>query len=164
MYPNSRLLCTEMQENETASSEKAVEGVVTCGQNPSLALAPPRVAVGVLYLSLYTHHPRYFVILHFFSLKGLPKLYTFQDSKSLDPPLLREMGGVELQIVSVSLRESREHSEKRLMKQGNLPMMHGETQRVYQKERESTSQGPYYREKRKTNLQDFSIFFMQVPL
>lgn len=90
---------------------------MTCGRDPSLALAPPRAAVGILYLSFYTHCSGYFIILRvFFSLKGLPDLYTFLDSKNLDPPLLGGMGVVDLQTVSVSLRESREHSEKRLTK------------------------------------------------
>ena len=46
MYPNSRLLCTAMYKRKTAS-EKTVEGFVTCGLYPSLALDPPRAAVGI---------------------------------------------------------------------------------------------------------------------
>lgn len=116
LFQWSRLLCTAMHKGKTAS-EKAAEGFVTCGLYPSLALDPPRAAVGIWYLSFLHVLPQVFCYFtYFLFFKGLPKLYTFEDSKKLDPPLLRGMSGVELQIVSVSLRESREHSQKRLTK------------------------------------------------
>lgn len=53
-------------KTEQPHPEKAMEGVVTYGHNPSLVLAPPRAAVGIFYLLFLHVLPQDFVTLFSF--------------------------------------------------------------------------------------------------